>query len=79
MLSKEVVSEIFVAGPHRDGEGHILPAPSSAIAFRDVFRQEWDGSGLKPDERAMVSMGPTVKDGVEGFSVRKEIVYKSSS
>jgi hypothetical protein len=78
MLSKEVVTEIFIAGAHRDAEGHILPAPVSAIAIRDALKDQWDGGGLKPNERAMVSLGPTVKDGVEGFSVRKEIVHKSS-
>ena len=79
MLSKETISEIFVAAPHRDGKGHILPAPVPAVAIRDACKDEWDGSGLKENERAMVSMGPTVKDGIEGYYVRKVIVYKSSS
>jgi hypothetical protein len=78
MLSKEVVAEIFVAGPHKSQEGHILPAPISAVAIRNAFKDEWLDKSLKDSKRHMVSIRRTTKDGVEGFSVRKEIIHKPS-
>ncbi len=77
-MEKRVVKEIFVDSPICDEQGRFLPAPYVAQLMFESWRKNWQPEGLEPDERAMVSMGPRVVDGVEGYSVRCEIVKKGS-
>lgn len=75
-LRIETIDEVFFPTPLRDGEGHIIPAPPSAQRKYIDLRSSWLLTHPRlPNEEPMVSLGPTTKDGKEGYSVRKEIIY----
>lgn len=73
----ETVEEFFFPAPIRDAQGNILPAPAVAQQKQAEITGPWHVSHPNtPHEKSLISMGPRVKDGVEGYSVRKEIIYK---
>ncbi len=79
-LRIEILDEIFFPAPVRDAQGHIIPAPPSAQRKYIDLRETWlAGHRRDPNEVPMVSLGPTTKEGKEGYSVRKEIIYKRPS
>ena len=75
-LRIETIDEIFFPAPVRDGQGHIVPAPQEALDEFQRVKQEWQTPHPRlPHEEPLVSLGPTTKDGQDGYSVRKEIIY----
>jgi len=77
MLNKEIVEEIFVESPVHDGQGRIYPIPLAGQIMLEAFRKDWLRENLPQGQIPLVSSGPKVlPDGTEGYSIRKEIVYK---
>ena len=75
-MRHEVLEEFFIPGPHRDSEGHILPAPPDAVTMYERLKTEWLlPHPYLPYEKPLVVMVHQVRDGQEGFTVRKEIMY----
>jgi len=84
MLNKEretvtvTVDEFFVKAPHHDSQGGINPLPPEGEVVLDEFKKSWLSEQLPEGQFPMVSVGPVVlDDGLEGYSIRKEIVYKN--
>ena len=76
-LRVEVLDEIFFPAPVRDAQGRIIPAPPAAQRKKIELSQTWLANHpMLPHDKPMVTMGPRSKDGVEGYSVRKKVIYK---
>ena len=79
-LHFEVLDEIFFPAPVKDAQGRIIPAPPAAQRKKIELTKTWLANHPRlPYEKPIVSMGPRVKDGAEGYSVRKEIKYLNPS
>lgn len=76
MLNKEVVQEFFVESPHRDKNGVFLPLPLVGELFLENIQREWRTTMLPKGQYGLTSTNPKYINGVEGYSVRKEIVFK---
>ena len=77
MLNKEIVEEYFVKTPLYDSQGRICPLPLEGEFILEEFRESWLSEQLPEGLIPMVSVGPkTLDDGLEGYSIRKEIVYE---
>jgi hypothetical protein len=75
-LHIETLDEIFFPGPVRDSQGRIIPAPPAAKKMKIELSKTWLINFPKlPHEEPLVSMGPVIEEGREGYSVRKEIIY----
>ena len=80
MTRIETLNEWFFPVNFYIENGKVVPAPAAAVQRRDDLRDGWlkDHPDLQ-EEKPMVSMGPVIKDGKPGYSVRTEIVYKPKS
>ena len=77
-LRIETIDEVFFQAPLRDAQGRIIPAPPRAQRKYIDLKNSWLLTHPRlPNEEPMVSLGPTTKYGKEGYSVRKEIIYRS--
>jgi hypothetical protein len=76
MLSKEIVEEFFVKIKLHDSQGKIRPLPPEGELVVEKFRSSWVNEELLDGQFPVVSVGPTtLADGVEGYTIRKEIIY----
>lgn len=77
MLRKETVEEYFVEAPHMDTSGHYLGLPLAGELIYMSAKRTWLREKFPEGQTPMVSSGPKVlPDGTEGFSIRKEIIFK---
>lgn len=73
---REIISETFFPSKVRTEEGVIVPAPEEAVEEYARTKNEWfTALPNLPHETPMVSLGPTVFNNQEGYSVRKIIIY----
>lgn len=80
MARIETLQEWFFPVSSRTVNGKTVPAPAEAIQKRDELRGCWlKDQTHHREEKPMVSMGPTVRVGQPGYSVRMEIIYKPES
>lgn len=74
----ETLEETFFPSPVRDGQGNIVPASPAAQRKYDDLRNTWLPAHPRlPHEKPMVSLGPVTEKDRQGYSVRKEILYKN--
>ncbi len=77
MLSKETIEEILIEAPHKDTEGNYTGLPLVGRWFLLGLKRNWLTATLPEGQFPMVSSGPKkLPDGTEGYSIRKEIVFK---
>ncbi len=76
MLKREIALEFFVESSNRNPNGEILPAPPIAQLMFETFRRNWHQKDVGPNKTTMVSMGPCVQNGMEGYSIKCEVVHK---
>ena len=75
-LRIEVIDEVFFPAPVRGADGRIIPAPQEALVEYQRVKEKWQTPHPKlAHEEPLVSLGPTSRNGQEGYSVRKEIIY----
>lgn len=76
MARTEVLKEWFFPSPVKR-DGSIIPAPNVAAEKYRNLRDGWLRQHPDlPHENPRVSMDPVQKEGITGYSVRTEIVYK---
>lgn len=81
MSRVEILKEWFIPVPSRTVNGKTVPAPAEAVQRIGEIRNDWykDHPYLRQEEKPMISMGPAVRDGQPGYSVRMELIYKPKS
>lgn len=81
MARIETLDEWFFPISSRTVNGKVVPAPAEAVQKIGEIRNDWykDHPYLRQEEKPMISMGPAVRDGQPGYSVRMELVYKPKS
>lgn len=78
MLSKEIVEEVFIRTPLHNENGFLWTLPPAGKLVMEVFRRNWFEGEFPEGQIPMISVGPKkLPDGTEGYSIRKEIVYKN--
>ena len=81
MARVETLKEWFFPVSAHTVNGETPPPPAEAVRIRDKLRSGWyrNQPYIRKEEKPRVSMGPAVRDGQPGYSVRKEIVYMTES
>lgn len=80
MVRIETLKEWFFPVESRTIDGQVVPAPREAVQKRSKLKEGWlKNHPLLKEEKPMVSLGPAVKNGQPGYSVRTEIIYKPKS
>ena len=60
--------------------GGLCPLPLEGEFVLEGFKNSWLREELLDGQAPMVSVGPVIlADGAEGYSIRKEIVYKNQA
>ena len=76
----KTIDEWFFPVGSQTIDEQVVPAPLGAVQKRDELKMDWlTNHPHLEEEKPMVSLGPTVRNGQPGYRVRTEIVYKPKS
>lgn len=79
-MKKEIAQEYFIETKLHDKEGRVCPLPLEGRFMAEGLRKNWLKKKLPAGFTPRFCIGPVkLKDGREGYSLRAEIISKSSS